>query len=154
MADEFELCWYQGGMWFPGKHCGFETRVACRTLEVCATQPILGQDGDVWAFLRLSGGYAWAHMNGSAQNVHVDGNTSAPVLQASFGADLGSLWFLDPTLEAGVRYLRLGLNGGEVRGSETTDMDSELLKFLEDGTADFSGFFVRFGLTFRAMRGT
>lgn len=124
-----------------------EVRTTCRTVELCATRR-LPEDWEVpvSAFFRVSAGLAWAKMHGKGESMSVDDDALAPIIQVALGADLCHVWFLDPTLEVGVRFLNPGFNcGGKVASSE---MDEYLRDFADGGSANFSGFYVSIGLVF------
>ena len=150
MGDEIEVVWCKPNVWLPGCHqYSPEVRVACRTLELSATRRFPEDWGvsDTF-FFRVNVGLGWTHVHGLAEHVSVDGNAVSPLVQAAVGGNFGKVWFFEPTFEVGLRYMRPRFGGGDVSGEAISDIDDQLLEFLDEGTADFTGCYVRIGLVF------
>jgi hypothetical protein len=72
----------------------------------------------------------------------------SPMLQVGAGANFGHVWFFEPTLEVGLRCFRPQSDAGDVAGEASSAVEERLVEFINGGSADFSGVYVRTGLVF------
>jgi hypothetical protein len=155
LADDFLVCWDQPGGWFGGGlHCGPELKANCRTLQISVTHSLLWSRGWFRPYARFGVGRGWADIEGVGDSVTITADASGALFEASAGIDLTRLSGFDLTFEIGVRSLEVGVDDGESQGVASSGMDDEILRFLDGGSADFSGSFFRIGLTFRGGKKT